>query len=144
MAKTIKFEIVTPERTVLKDEVLQATVPTKSGEITILPNHIPLVGVLLPGVIETLHPNNEREIISVSGGFVQVLKTKIVILADTAERAEELDEARLEEARKRAEDLKKEVRHVDREAFAIINAKIATQLARGRAVRRWKKLKNIK
>ncbi len=142
--KTIKFEIVTPERVVLKEEAIQATVPTKSGEITILPNHIPLVGVLVPGVIEMLGKKGKREIISVSGGFVQVLKQKIVILADTAERAEELNESRLKEARQRAEDIKKEIRHFDQERFAKINAKIATELARGRAVKRWKKIKNIK
>lgn len=144
MSNTIKFEIVTPERTVLKDELVQVTVPTKLGEITILPNHIPLVSVLQPGVIETLDAKGEREIISVSGGFVHVQKHKVVILADKAERAEELDEARLEEARQRAENMKKDMRHFDRERFASINAKIATELARGRAVKRWKKLKNMK
>ncbi len=144
MSKTIKFEIVTPERVVLKEEIIQATVPTESGEITILANHIPLVGILLPGVIETINKDKKSEVVSVSGGFVQVLKEKIVILADTAERAEELDEKRLEEARQRAEDLKKDIRHSDQERFTNINARIATELARGKAVKRWKKLKNIK
>ena len=50
--KIIKFEIVTPERTVLKEEVQQVSAPTKNGEITVLPNHIPLVASLQPGVIE--------------------------------------------------------------------------------------------
>ena len=68
--KTIEFEIVTPERVVLKEEVLQATIPTQSGEITILPDHIPLVSILNPGVIELKKPSGENEIISVSGGFV--------------------------------------------------------------------------
>jgi len=49
--KYIKFEIVTPERVVLKEEVRQVTVPTKAGEITVLPDHIPLVSSLMPGVI---------------------------------------------------------------------------------------------
>lgn len=144
MSKTIKFEIVTPERVVLKDEVAQITVPTQSGEITILPNHIPLVGVLTPGVIETVDAQQEREVMAVSGGFVQVMKDKIVILADTAERASELDEARLAEARQRAEDMKKELRQSDRESFTRINARIAVQMARGKAIGRWKRLKNIK
>ncbi len=142
--KTIKFEIATPERIVLKDEVAQVTIPTLSGEITVLPNHIPLVGVLLPGVLELVKEGGEKEIISVSGGFVEVLKEKIVILADTAERAEEIDESRLEEAHVRAEEMKSSVKKFDKVRFANINARIATELARGKAVKRWKKIKNIK
>lgn len=141
---TIKFEIVTPERTVLKEEIFQVTIPTKEGEITVLPNHIPLVGVLLPGVIELVNKDNSKEVISVSGGFVEVLKDKIVILADSAERAVELDEKRIEEAHKKAEDIKKGVRKFDELRFTNINARIATELARGKAVKRWKKIKNIK
>jgi len=141
---TIKFEIVTPERTVLKEEISQVTIPTKEGEITVLPNHIPLVGVLLPGVVELLKRDGEKEIISVSGGFVEVLKDKIVILADSAERAYELDEKRIKEAHKRAEDIKKGIRKFDEMRFTDINARIATEMARGKAVKRWKKLKNIK
>lgn len=144
MSKTIKFEIVTPERTVLKEEIIQVTMPTKEGEITVLAGHIPLVGILLPGVIELVTKASEKEIISVSGGFVEVLKDKIVILADSAERAHELDEKRIEEAHKKAEDIKKGVRKFDELRFADINARIATELARGKAVKRWKKIKNIK
>jgi len=140
---TIKFEIVTPERVVLKEEIIQAVVPTQAGEITVLPGHIPLVSNLAPGVIEIIKADNEAEIMSVSGGFLEVLKDKIVILADSAERAEELDENRIEEARKRAEDAKKEIRSFDRIKFANVNALIAKELARGRAVKRMKQLKNI-
>jgi len=96
--KTIKFEIVTPERTVMKEEILQITVPTQSGEITVLPDHIPLVSILKPGVLELKKADGEVEVISVSGGFIEVLKNKIVILADSAERAVELDEAEIEAA----------------------------------------------
>ncbi|MFA5050488.1 MAG: ATP synthase F1 subunit epsilon [Patescibacteria group bacterium] len=141
--KTIEFEIVTPERVVLKEEVLQATIPTQSGEITILPDHIPLVSILNPGVIELKKTSGENEIISVSGGFVEILKNKIVILADTAELAIELDEQRIEEARKRAEEMKKS-KDVDAVQFAEISSKIEKQLARSKAAKRWRNLKNIK
>jgi F-type H+-transporting ATPase subunit epsilon len=143
MPKTIKFEIVTPERIVLKEDIRQITLPTRMGEITVLPDHIPLVATLQPGVIEIIKADGEREVISVSGGFVEVLKHKVVILADTAERAEEIDVKRVEEARQRAEKLKAEIRHVDREQFAGLSARIEKELARSRAVKRWKKLKNI-
>lgn len=142
--KFIKFEIVTPERVVLKEEVLQVTVPTRNGEITVLPDHIPLVSALQPGVIEIKTKTGETEIMSVSGGFIEVLKNKVVILADTAERAVEIDEQRAEEARERAEKLKKEAVHKDDVDFAGVTALIEKELARTRAVKRWKRLKNIK
>jgi len=139
--KLIKFEIVTPERVVLKEQVVQVTAPTRQGEITVLPNHIPLVASLMPGVIEIIKENGNSEIMSVSGGFIEVSKNKVVILANTAEMAKEIDETRVEEARERAEKTVKEIRHFDRERFANINALIAKELARSRAVKRWKKIK---
>lgn len=141
--KTIKFEIVTPERVVLKQEALQVTVPTTSGEITILPDHIPLVSILRPGVIEVKRVDNIVEIMSVSGGFIEVLKDKIVILADTAERAEELDEKRIEEARTRAEEIKKNAKAADDVDFTAVAAKLEKELARMHAVDRWRRLKKI-
>ena len=142
--KTIKFEIVTPELTVLKQEILQISVPTTSGEITVLPDHIPLVSVLKTGVIELKLADNNTEIISVSGGFIEVMKDKIVILADTAERAEELDESKIEAAKLRAEEAKKNAKFVDDVEFANISAKIEKELARLHAVNKWRKLKSSK
>lgn len=143
MINFIKFEIVTPERVVLKEEVLQVTVPTRNGEITVLPNHIPLVASLQPGVIEVKLKTGQTEIMSVSGGFIEVLKDKVVILADTAERAVEIDEKRAEEARERAEKIKKEAVHSDNVDFTGMTALIEKELARTRAAKRWKRLKNI-
>ncbi|MFH1661631.1 MAG: ATP synthase F1 subunit epsilon [Candidatus Falkowbacteria bacterium] len=141
--KLIKFEIVTPERIVLKEEVTQITVPTKQGEITVLPGHIPLVASLMSGVIEVGKENGDREVMSVSGGFIEVLRGKVIILADTAERAEEIDIKKAEEARERAEKIKEDLRHFDRERFTNINASIARELARTKAVKRWKKIRSI-
>lgn len=141
--KFIQFEIVTPERVVLKEEIIQITVPTKDGEITVLSGHIPLVSSLKPGVIHIKKKDNEDEIISISGGFLEVLKNKIVILADTAERAEEIDITRAEEAYRRAEEIKKNTRHIDQINFIEINANIAKELARTHAIKRWRKLKGL-
>ena len=141
--KFIKFEIVTPERVVLKDQVVQVTAPTRQGEITVLPGHIPLVASLQPGVIEIVKLDGTQDIMSVSGGFIEVLKDKVVILADTAERAEEIDIDTVEEARKQAEKIKTEMRHFDRERFANISAQISKELARTKAVKRWKKIKSV-
>lgn len=143
MSNLIKFEIATPERVVLREEVQQVTVPTRSGEITILPNHIPLVSVLNPGVIEVVKKDGSREVMSVSGGFIEVLKDKVIILADSAERAEEIDVAKAEEARAKAEDMKKNIEKMDHVEFANLSAVIAKEMAKTKAVQRWKKIKSI-
>ncbi len=137
----IHFEIVTPEKVVLKQEVLQISVPTKTGEITILPNHIPLISALQPGVIEIKTTDNKVETMAVSGGFIEVLPDKVVILADTAERAVDIDEARAEEAHKRAiESMKKKEEQVD---FTAVQAKMAKELSRLQAVKRYKHHKEV-
>ena len=141
--KTIKFEVVTPDSVVLKDEVTQITVPTQNGEITVLPDHIPLVATLSHGVIETKTKDGEIKIMSVSGGFIEVLKDKVVILADKAERAEDIDIARAEEARKRAEDIKTQAVHKYDVNFADISARIAKEMARTNAAKKWRKIKGL-
>ena len=139
--KRIKFEIATPERVVLKEEILQVTVPTEEGEITVLPKHSPLVSILKPGVLEIKQLNGEIEIISVSGGFVEVLLNKVIILADTAERADEIDLERAEEARKKAEESLKNIRSIDASQFAQLAAQIEKELARVRSAKRWRSLR---
>lgn len=141
--KILRLEIVTPERVVLKEEAQQITVPTKDGVITVLPHHIPLISILKPGVIEIKLQSGEREVAAVSGGFIEVLRNKVVILADTAEMAKEIDLSRAEEARKRAEELKKEGIHKDDVSFADLIAHIEKELARETAVKRWRKIQNI-
>ncbi len=140
--KTIKFEIATPERVVFKDQILQVSVPTTEGEVTILPKHSPLVSILKSGVLEIKKTDNSVEIISVSGGFLEVLLNKIIVLADTAERAEEIDLERAEEARKRAEESIKNLRNADASQFANLSAQIEKELARSRSVKRWRNLQN--
>ncbi len=142
--KHIKFEIVTLERTVLKQDILQVTVPTQLGEITILPDHIPLISILKPGVLEIQTMNGDIEIISVSGGFIEVLRDKVVILADKAERAQELDENRIYEARRRAEISKEQILDYNSYDLSAVAVKLEVQLAREKALHRWRKLKNIK
>ena len=100
----IQFKIATPERVVYEAEIDQITLPTKLGEITILPNHIPLVSSLASG--EVLIKQGKEEVpLAVSGGFVELSNNKLVILADTAERVEEIDTERAEQARDRARAL---------------------------------------
>ncbi|MDD4902444.1 MAG: ATP synthase F1 subunit epsilon [Patescibacteria group bacterium] len=141
MDKIIKFEIVTPEKTVLKEDVVEVTVPTEEGEVTILPHHAPLVATLKPGVLVLKKSDGGTDVAFIAGGFLEVLRNKVVVLADTAERAEEIDLAKVEEARVRAEKAMKETRHEDAEEFARIAAQLEHELAKTRAVNRWRNIK---
>ena len=141
--KSIKFEIVTLQKVVLRQEITQITVPTKAGEITVLPDHIPLVSILKPGVIETRDANGETEIMSISGGFIEVLRDKIVILADSAERAFELNEEKVLLARKKAEQAKIKAETDDHYDLSQVAIKLESALAREKALKRWRRLKNI-
>jgi F-type H+-transporting ATPase subunit epsilon len=124
----INFKITTPEKVVYKANVDSITLPTKEGEITILPKHIPLISILKPGEIKVVS-GNEVDFISVSGGFIEVLSTKVVILADTAERSEEIDVSRAEVAMQRAKELRDQ-RRVDAKEFVMLSAQIEKELAR--------------
>ncbi len=99
----LHLEIVTAERTVLSDEVDQVNAPGAAGRMGILPRHEPLLTTLIPGEL-TIVKNGERTPFAISGGFMEVLPDRVTILADTAERADEIDESRAEAARRRAED----------------------------------------
>ena len=99
----IHLEIVTAERVVLSDDVDQVNVPTKDGRVGILPRHAPLLTILDVGEL-TILKDGATTPFAVSGGFMEVLPNRVTILADTAERADEIDEARAEEARRRAEE----------------------------------------
>ncbi|MDD3301268.1 MAG: ATP synthase F1 subunit epsilon [Patescibacteria group bacterium] len=142
--KSIKFEITTPEKVLMKEEVLSVSVPTTSGELTILPDHIPLISILKSGVLEIHLLDGGISLMSVSGGFLEVLKNKIVILADTAEKAEELNEQRIKEARLKAEEMRQSEKAKDEVEFVNISSRIEKELARERALNKWRKLKGPK
>lgn len=138
--KTIQFEIATPEKVILSERVMLVVVPTKSGEITLLPEHIPLVSVLDSGVIEAKKEDGSMIIMAVSGGMIEVKKDAITVLADTAERAEDLDEERIATAREKAQKIKESARAEEEEAFFAASAKIAKEMAREKALQKWRKL----
>jgi len=135
MKSQIKFKIVTPERTVFEDEIDQVTLPTQEGEITVLPEHIPLIAVLVPGEL-VIKQNGKEVAMAVSGGMVEVRKNELTILADTAERAEEIDLARAEEARQKAEKLKDEKIRMDETEYAAVAALMERNLARIKVARK--------
>jgi F-type H+-transporting ATPase subunit epsilon len=99
----IRLEIVTVERVVFSDEVDIVVVPGETGELSILPHHAPLMTTLSPGEL-IARKNNEEYCLAISGGFIEVRPDRIIVLADTAERAEEIDISRAEAAKKRAQE----------------------------------------
>ena len=104
MAK-LRFEIVTGERLVFSaDDVDMVVAPGTDGELGVLPRHAPLVTTLKPGVLRVKQGVQETEM-AVSGGFMEVRPDRVTVLADTAERATEIDEARAEESRQRAQEV---------------------------------------
>lgn len=99
----ITLEIVTAERVVYSDEVDVLVAPGIEGQLGVLPEHAPLMTMLQPGEL-MVRKDSEEQSIFVSGGFLELQGNKATILADTAERAEEIDIARAEEARKIASE----------------------------------------
>lgn len=131
------LSIVTPERVIFSDEIEYVTLPTEEGEITVLEDHVPLVGILKPGEL-LISRVNETIPLAVSGGVVQVRQQVITILADTAERVEEIIEERAEEARKRAEQILAE-KSFDAAEYAALSAKMEKELARIKVAKKWRK-----
>ena len=100
---TLQFEIVTAEGLLYSDEVDGIVAPGIDGELGVLPNHASLLTVLKPGELRILKGNEETDVV-VTGGFLEVLDNKVTGLADAAERSEEIDIARAEEAIARAQE----------------------------------------
>src|SRR3989338_8051000 len=115
--KQIKLKIITPERLVLEEMVDQVSIPTTLGEITVLPDHIPLITGLTSGDVVAMS-SGEYVPMAVSGGFVEVKKdasgnTLVAILADFAEHVSEISDVKIEEAKARAEELRKKMTDKD-------------------------------
>jgi F-type H+-transporting ATPase subunit epsilon len=104
---TTKLDIVTAERMVFSDDVDMVVAPGIEGQLGVLPHHSPLMTMLMPGEL-LVRRGREEFSLAISGGFLEVRPDRIIILADAAERAEEIDIARAEEAKRRAEERLKE------------------------------------
>jgi len=133
---TLKFEVITGERIVYADDVDIVIAPGSEGELGILPHHAPLLTTLQPGEVRARKGTDETAM-AVSGGFMEVRPDKVIILADTAERAEEIDAARAEAARQRAaERLAERGERVD---MARAEAALRRSIARLKIVEKRKK-----
>lgn len=130
----LHLEIVTPEGTTYNGKVDSVTIPTVEGEITVLANHIPLIGVIRAGTL-VLKTGKEEQLIAVSRGMVEVTGTHVKVLTDTADRADMLQEEAIQKAKDAAEKLLAEKRH-DAEGFAEATAILDRELARLHTVRK--------
>lgn len=114
----LKLEIVTQERRVYSaDDVEMVVAPGAEGEMGILPHHAPLITALQEGIMRVKRASGDEEVLAIHGGFMEVLPDQVTVLADTAERAEEIDLARAEAARQRAEELMRQ-HHEDKTDYA--------------------------
>ncbi len=98
MERTLLCEIVTPERIIYTNEVRMVVAPTIDGEIGILPLHAPLVSALRPGEVRVLYPDDKVEWFAISGGYIQIHEDKVIVLADHAAAASQIDVERARHA----------------------------------------------
>jgi F-type H+-transporting ATPase subunit epsilon len=116
MADTIQLEIVTPERLVVSEAADYIEIPGKTGYLGVFPGHAPLITELAPGEL-TYRNGNQTKRLAVAWGFAEVLQTRVTILAEAAEKADEIDTARAEAAKRKAEaELQKSGLEVNEEA----------------------------
>jgi F-type H+-transporting ATPase subunit epsilon len=134
----LRVQIVTAEREVFSDQAVDMVVaPGAEGVVGILPRHAPLLTTLVPGVVRIKHGGTEQAL-AVGGGFLQVARDNVLILADTAEREDEVDEARADAARRQARETLQEAvvggQRLQAEAarFALRRAEARINIARRR------------
>jgi len=140
MAHTIKCKIVSAEKALYEGEVQMVIASGELGDLGITPGHAPLITSLKPGPVRLVFEGNEDDLFFVSGGFLEVIPSQITVLADTAERAENLDEAAAlqaqEEAKRLVDEQNSEFDHsraAAEMAEAVARIRVIEQLRRRRA-----------
>ncbi|MDQ3244919.1 MAG: ATP synthase F1 subunit epsilon [bacterium] len=140
--KKLKLKIVTPERLILEELVESETMPTTEGEVTILPDHVPMIAGLKSGDI--VAKNNDEYIpMALVGGFVEVKKntdgiTEVAILADFAEHVSELSEDKIKEVKDRAEKLMEQMKDKDHIDFEHFESELERSLTRVKIADKWR------
>lgn len=129
-------ELITPEEVAFKGQAVSVTLPTGDGEITVLTGHIPLISTVSPGTMIVRTSGGEL-MFAVARGVIEVTGSSVRVLSDIADRVEALEEAAIEEAKKKAEQLVQDRRN-DAEGFAEATAILEKEFARLKSVRRRK------
>ncbi len=133
MANTLKLEIVTPEAKIYSEDVDMVTLPGVEGEMGIYPMHVPLMTQIAAGEV-IVKQGAEQHYLAIGDGFAEITGERVAILTDMAIKADDIDEAKAEEARKRAEARLAE--KLDDEESAMVSAALAHSLAQLKVKRR--------
>jgi len=133
MPATLKLEIVTPEAKTYSEDVEMVTLPAVEGEMGVFPQHVPLMTQIVPGEV-IVRKEGRDHFLAVGEGFVEITGERVAIMTDMAIRAENVDEAKAEEARHRAEARLAE--KLDDEEAAMVSAALAHSLAQLKVKRR--------
>jgi F-type H+-transporting ATPase subunit epsilon len=147
MSKQLQLKIVTPEKLILEELVDSVTIPTTEGEITILPDHIPLVATLASGDIVAIS-NGEHIPMAVVGGFIETKKsarageendiTEVTVLADFAEHVSLITEEEIEKAKAKAEELRKKAENNEIVDFEHFESELERSLNRIKIADKWR------
>jgi len=136
MAATLKLEIVTPTGTAYSDHVDMVTLPGSEGQLGVLPQHIPLMTQIVPGEI-IVRKNGSDRLFAVGEGLVEITGDRVAILTDMAVAAEDIDAAKVEEARQRAEERLRD--KLSSEEIANVHSTLARLMAELKVKRDYRK-----
>ncbi|MCO4786471.1 F0F1 ATP synthase subunit epsilon [Marinomonas atlantica] len=139
MAITVQCDIVSAEQEIFSGSVETLVAAGSYGDLGVYPGHAPLLTTLQPGPVRVVKQNGDEEIIFVSGGFLEVQPHRVTVLADTAVRANDLDEAAALEAKKHAQDLLDQ-QHADLD-ISRATAELAEAVARLRTIQQFRQSK---
>jgi F-type H+-transporting ATPase subunit epsilon len=123
----IRLELVTPERMILSEEVDEVTIPGSEGYLGVLPGHLPLLAMIGVGILSYRH-GSEKHHFAVSGGFAEVLGDRVIVLARTVEKPQEIDVARAQASKQEAEKLLYSHQQIDVEAAMSTLMKATTRI----------------
>lgn len=137
MANTFHVSMVSADRQLYSGEAERLVATAERGELGILAGHAPFLSILKAGQVRLTLPDGKEEVIYISGGFIEVQQGQTIILADDAEHAEQLDEERVREARRRAEEKMRDKTSTKLE-LARAQAELAQTMAQLAAIRRAK------
>jgi F-type H+-transporting ATPase subunit epsilon len=136
-AATIQVDVVSAEESIFSGEAEFVVLPGEAGELGIYPRHTPLITRIKPGAVRIRKPGGEEELVFVAGGILEVQPKLITVLADTAIRGADLDEAKANEALRRAEEARAKAQ--DKQEIATLQAEFAMAAAQLAAIRKLRK-----
>ena len=139
MANTIRVEVVSAEESIFSGEATFVVLPGESGELGIYPRHTPLITRIKPGAVRIQTADGNEELVFVAGGLLEVQPHVVTVLADTAIRGADLDEARASEALKQAAEARRTAR--DKQEIAAVEAEVASLAAQLAAIRKLRQKK---